>query len=289
MFETQPHDITSENVAEKLWRVNWPLLAVLGLISAIGVAALYSVAGGSFQPWAEKHALRVLAGFGLILIVAIVPLRFWLGIAYPTYLLALALLVGVLLFGTQSMGARRWIGIGSVLFQPSEVMKIALFAALARYYQWLPAHNVSRPIWVMVPLLIIALPVALVLKQPDLGTAMLFAVVGLGIMFAAGVSIYYFLAGAAGLAAIAPFIWNALHDYQRNRILTFLDPDRDPLGAGYHISQSKIALGSGGLGGKGFMRGTQSQLDFLPEKHTDFIFTMFAEEMGFIGAMGLLK
>lgn len=289
MFFNTSNDLAQLGLSGKIWRMHWPLLAVVCAIAAVGVAALYSVAGGSFQPWAEQHAIRVLAGVGLILAVAAMPLRFWLGLAYPVYFVALALLVGVLLFGTQAMGARRWIDLGPVLFQPSEVMKIALFVALARYYQWLPPARVSHPLWVAIPLLLIAAPVVLVLKQPDLGTAVLFAIVGLGIMFLAGVSIFYFLAGLGGAAAAAPIVWNNLHEYQKGRIMTFLDPDSDPLGAGYHITQSKIALGSGGFGGKGFMQGTQSQLDFLPEKHTDFIFTMIAEETGFIGAMGLLS
>ena len=275
-------------VAEKIWRVNWLLLLLICALSAVGVAALYSVAGGSFQPWSEKHALRAVAGIGLILVVSVVPLRFWLGMAYPVYGLALALLVAVFFIGTESMGAKRWIGVGGFTFQPSELMKVALVVALARYYQGLATLKVSRPFWVLIPLLGIAAPVVLVLKQPDLGTAVLFAAVGLGIMFLAGVNILYFLAGASGAVAIAPIIWANMRDYQKSRILTFLDPDRDPLGAGYHITQSKIALGSGGLSGKGFMQGTQSQLNFLPEKHTDFIFTMFAEEMGFIGSVSLL-
>ena len=167
-------------------------------------------------------------------------------------------------------------------------MKLALVAALARYYQWLPVQRVSHPLWIAVPIAMIAVPVILTLRQPDLGTAMLFGVVGLSLMFLSGVSIFYFLAGAAGAVAAAPLIWNNLHDYQRRRIETFLNPDLDPLGAGYHIAQSKIAIGSGGLSGKGFLLGTQSQLDFVPEKHTDFIVTILGEEWGFIGLAVLL-
>jgi rod shape determining protein RodA len=192
------------------------------------------------------------------------------------------------LFGTVQMGARRWLGTGLVSFQPSELMKLALVLSLARYYHSLPAARISEPLRVAIPLAMTAVPAALVLRQPDLGTAILLLAVGFGLMFLAGVKLRYFAAGATLAVAAAPLIWAYLHDYQKRRIATFLDPDRDPLGAGYHILQSKIALGSGGLDGKGFMLGTQSKLDFLPEKHTDFIFTMFAEEMGFAGSAALL-
>jgi rod shape determining protein RodA len=275
-------------VTEKLWRVSWSLLFLVVVIAGIGIAALYSVAGGSFSPWAERHALRLLAGLALVLAMSVVPLRVWMGLAYPVYLLALAALALVLIAGTDAMGARRWVRMGELSLQPSEVMKVALVAALARYYQWLAPEKVSRPLWFALPLVAIAAPVGLVLKQPDLGTAVLFTVVGLGLMFLAGVNVFYFVAGGGLAAGLAPLIFANLHDYQRRRILTFLDPERDPLGAGYHITQSKIALGSGGLAGKGYMQGTQSQLDFLPEKQTDFIFTMFAEEAGFIGALLLM-
>ncbi|MEL6374135.1 MAG: rod shape-determining protein RodA [Pseudomonadota bacterium] len=287
----QPYDydyLAPLSVSEKLWRVNWLVIAIIAVLGGIGVVALFSVAGGSLQPWAEQHALRMLFGVALILVVAATPIRFWLAIAYPVYLVALALLVAVFLFGTLRMGAQRWIEIGPLSFQPSEMMKVALVAALARYYQWLPPHRVSNPIWLLPPLIMIALPAAFVLKQPDLGTAVLFIVVGLSILFLAGVNLLYFAAGAAAVAALVPVVLANLHDYQRRRLMTFWEPDRDPLGAGYHIAQSKIALGSGGITGKGFMKGTQSQLNFLPEKHTDFIFPMLGEEMGFIGTMMLL-
>jgi rod shape determining protein RodA len=279
---------TPAAISERLWRINWALLALIGVIASIGVASLYSVSGGSFEPWAERHALRVLIGLGFVILIAVLPLRLWLGLAYPFYALALLLLLLVPLVGVEQMGARRWLGVGEMSFQPSEMMKVALVVMLARYYQWLPQSHVSRAFWMLLPLLAIAAPVALTLKQPDLGTAVLFAVVGLALMFLAGVNVIYFLAGGALAGALTPILWLRLHDYQRRRVLTFLDPDRDPLGAGYHITQSKIAIGSGGVSGKGHIHGTQSQLDFLPEKHTDFIFTMFAEEMGFAGALALL-
>ena len=275
-------------VAQRLINVSWPVLALVVMIAGFGMAALYSVAGGSITPYADKHAIRVMVGIGIVLAMSVVPLRAWLGVAYPAYLVALATLVLIPLIGAEAMGAKRWLRFGDLSLQPSELMKVALVAALARYYQWLPTEKVSRPLWVLLPLVAIAAPVALVLKQPDLGTAALFAAVGLGLMFLAGVNVLYFLGGAVSIAGLAPILWTFLHDYQRRRILTFLDPDRDPLGAGYHILQSKIALGSGGLAGKGYMQGTQGQLNFLPEKQTDFIFTMLAEEWGFVGGVALI-
>ena len=276
------------SLSEKLWRMNWPMLMVAGLLGSVGVAALYSVAGGSFEPWAQRHALRVAIGLALVIAVGLTPLRAWLRLAYPAYVIALLLLIAVPLFGIEQLGARRWLGTAQLSFQPSEIMKVALIAALARYYQWLAPDKVSRPVWVAVPLLAIMLPVVLTLKQPDLGTAILFTGAGLTLMFLAGVNVFYFVGGAALAGGLAPLVWRHLHDYQKRRLLTFIDPDRDPLGAGYHITQSKIALGSGGVNGRGFMLGTQSQLDFLPEKHTDFIFTMFAEEMGYVGSLTLI-
>ncbi len=277
-----------QTIGAKLMRIHWPVAALLCLLAGIGVSALYSVAGGSYSPWAERHALRFIITLGLVIAIALTPLRVWLWLAVPAYGLALGLLVLVPLVGTEALGAKRWLSLGGVTFQPAELMKVALVLMLARYYQWLGARRVSRPHWVLLPLLLIAAPVVLTLKQPDLGTAVLFAVVGLSLMFLAGISILYFIGGGVLCVLLAPLIWQRLHDYQRRRIEIFLDPEKDPLGAGYHITQSKIALGSGGASGKGFLQGTQSQLNFLPEKHTDFIFTTFAEEWGFAGAIGLL-
>jgi rod shape determining protein RodA len=220
--------------------------------------------------------------------VVLVDIRWWLRAAYPLYLLALILLALVVVICVESGGAKRWLGWGEYSFQPSEMMKIALVLAIARYYQWLSPRQVSWPWAVIPPLVMIGVPVVLALDQPDLGTAALFGIVGCGLLFLAGVSWLYFLGGIAAVIAVLPHVWEKLHDYQKDRILTFIDPERDPSGSGYHILQSKIAIGSGGFAGKGFMQGTQTQLNFLPEKHTDFIFTMFSEEMGFIGAAILL-
>jgi rod shape determining protein RodA len=192
------------------------------------------------------------------------------------------------LIGVESGGAQRWLGFGEYSFQPSEIMKIALVLAIARYYQWLPPEKIWRPDAVLAPVLMIGVPTILALGQPDLGTAALFALVGCGLLFLAGVSWLYFIGGLVGIIAVLPHVWEKLHDYQKERVLTLIEPDRDPLGSGYHILQSKIAIGSGGLFGKGWLQGTQSSLNFLPEKQTDFIFTTFVEEWGMVGALVLL-
>jgi rod shape determining protein RodA len=223
-----------------------------------------------------------------MLVIALLPLRFWLGAAWPVYLAAMLLLAALLVVGTTAMGARRWLQWGSLSLQPSEVVRVGLVLALARYYQWLPRTRISHPLWVAAPLVAILVPMALVIRQPDLGSGLLILATGLTVMFLAGVSLLYFATGAIGLVAAAPLVWAHLQPYQQRRITTFLDPEQDPLGAGYHIQQSKIALGSGGLTGKGYLNGTQSALNFLPEKHTDFVFTAFGEEMGFAGCVLLL-
>ncbi len=275
-------------VLSGLPRTHWAVLGLVSLLCGIGVATLYSVEGGSFQPWAERHGLRFLVGLACIFVMLAVPAAAWLRVAVPVYLAALVLLMLVPVLGSQVLGARRWLDLGVMSFQPGEIMKVALVLMLAAYYHWLPRERVSDPFWVALPVLLIAVPAVFTLRQPDLGSALLYASTGFGIMFLAGVSMFYFAGGAVLFAAALPLIWSSLHDYQRRRIEVFLDPGLDPLGAGYHIQQSKIALGSGGVSGTGYMQGSQSQLDFLPEKHTDFVFTMFAEEWGFAGAVGLL-
>lgn len=272
----------------KLARFNWPFLAVITLLVAIGVATLYS-AEGAWHPWAKQHATRFCFGLGLLFLVALVDMRTWFRFAYPLYAVSLALLIVVAVIGTTVNGAKSWLSFGPINFQPSEAMKIALVLALAHYYQTLSAEKVSRPLALVIPMLMVLVPVALVLSEPDLGTAAIVAAVGAGVIFFAGVSWVYFVSAIIGAWAVLPFVWNSLRDYQKERLLTFVDPSRDPSGSGYHITQSKIALGAGGYEGQGFMQGMQAKLDFLPEKHTDFIFTMFAEEHGFVGAMALLS
>ncbi|MEP0708540.1 MAG: rod shape-determining protein RodA [Parvibaculum sp.] len=275
-------------LTEKLVEFNWAFLLLLALIASIGFAMLYSVAEGSFTPWAFRQAARFGVGVCIMISVAMVDLRLWMRLAYPLYGVALAMLVAVEVIGFVGMGAQRWLDLGFISIQPSEVMKVTLILALARYFHGLTLEEVSRLRNLLVPLALVGTPVGLVVLQPDLGTAILLIATGGVLFFSAGLRWRYFIfAGAAVLAAI-PVIWSRLHDYQRNRVFTFLDPERDPLGTGYHILQSKIALGSGGIFGKGFMEGTQSQLNFLPEKHTDFIFTMLGEELGLVGGIVLL-
>lgn len=279
----------------KILALNGPLVLLLAAVASIGFLMLYSVAGGSTEPWAGPQMLRFGVGVAVMLTIGLVDIRFWRRLAPLAYAGALGLLVLVELIGTIGMGAQRWIDLGFVQLQPSELMKISLVMALAAYYHRLDPEKVSRPLWVAIPLLLILLPVGLVLVQPDLGTAILLLAGGGAVMFLAGVSVWYFLAAIAGAIGLVTAVlkshgtpWQLIEDYQFRRIFTFLDPAADPLGAGYHITQAKIAMGSGGLVGRGFMQGTQSRLNFLPEKHTDFIFTTLAEEFGFVGTSALL-
>ena len=279
----------------KVLYFNWALAILLTTVAGIGILMLYSVAGGSFTPWAEPQAKRFALGFAVMFCVGMVPIWFWRNVSILAYLVALALLLAVELAGIEGKGAQRWIELGFMRLQPSELMKIALVMALAAFYDWLPVRRVSHPLWVLPPLAMILVPVGLVLRQPDLGTSILLIAGGGIVMFLAGVHWAYFAAviALAGGLVFAVFEsrgtdWQLLADYQYRRIDIFLDPGTDPLGAGYHITQSKIALGSGGWTGRGFMQGTQTRLNFLPEKHTDFIFTTLAEEFGFVGAVSLL-
>ncbi|MEO0618210.1 MAG: rod shape-determining protein RodA [Pseudomonadota bacterium] len=288
MSVTSVDAVDARSFAGRLWAVSWPLVLVVCAVAAVGTAMLYSVAGGSFEPWAARHATRFVAGLAMVFVVASLPLRFWLALAYPFYAAVLALLVWVAVDGTQIGGATRWLSLGGVSFQPSELAKVSIVLALARYYQWLPHDEFQSPAYVLMPLLLLAAPAALVLSQPDLGTAALLLAAGGTMIFLAGIGWWYIVAACAICASAAPFAWSLLHGYQKERVLTFLDPERDPLGLGYQIMQSKIALGSGGFSGKGYMRGTQSQLDFLPEKHTDFVFTIIGEELGLIGTLSVL-
>jgi rod shape determining protein RodA len=272
----------------KLARLDWPMVALAASIAALGAVMLYSVAGGAFDPWAGRHLVRFGVCLGVLVAVALVDIRLWLRFAYAIYAGLFALLVLVPLVGVRAMGAQRWLDIAGLQVQPSEFMKIAVVLALAAYFHQTDEAKVSRLTRLAVPLILIAAPVMLVVRQPDLGTAVLVFAGGFAVVFLAGVHWAYFATGGVAALASVPLAWQMLRDYQKERVLTFLDPERDPLGAGYHILQSKIAVGSGGLAGKGLGSGTQSQLNFLPEKHTDFIFTTLAEELGLIGASGLL-
>ncbi|WP_368186528.1 rod shape-determining protein RodA [Aestuariibius sp. HNIBRBA575] len=279
----------------KLLFLNWPVILLLTAISCIGFLMLFSVAGGDIDRWATPQIKRFGIGMALMMIVALVPIYFWRNVAAVGYIVSILLLVAVDLIGFERNGAQRWVQLGPVQLQPSELAKITVVMMLAAYYDWLPVKKTSRPLWVLLPVLIILLPTFFVLKQPDLGTSLLLMMGGGAIMFFAGVHWAYFMTViSAGIGLIfAVFKTRGtdlqfLADYQYRRIDTFLDPSRDPLGDGYNIAQAKIALGSGGFTGRGFMQGTQSRLNFLPEKHTDFIFTILAEEFGFLGSFGLL-
>ena len=279
----------------KILYLNWPIILLVTAVACIGFLMLYSVAGGSAAPWMTPQVKRFGAGLVLMVVIAMFPIWFWRNMAVLAYVTSILLLVAVEFVGSTGMGAQRWLDLGFIRLQPSELTKIGLVMILAAYYDWLPLKSVSHPVWVLVPLVFIAIPVILVLAQPDLGTSILLLAGGGTMMFLAGVHWAYFASViAAGIAVVMTVLesrgtaWQILRDYQYRRIDTFLDPGSDPLGAGYHITQAKIALGSGGWTGRGFMQGTQSRLNFLPEKHTDFIFTTLAEEFGFVGAVSLL-
>ncbi|CAI8374682.1 MAG TPA: rod shape-determining protein RodA [Rhodobiaceae bacterium] len=268
--------------------LNWTLILTVFLLGLVGVGTLYSAAGGSFEPWAWRHGLRLTLGLGLMLAVAALDMRVLYNGAYLVFAGLLLLLVSVQLFGDVTMGAKRWLDLGIVTVQPSEFIRLGMILALARFYQSIHQDVVSHFQNFVVPAVIIIFPVALIINQPDLGTTIMLAVSGVGVLFLAGLDWRYFAAGAVGIVAAVPLVWQRLFDYQKERVLVFLNPERDPLGAGYHIIQSKIGIGSGGMFGKGFSEGTQSRLNFLPEKHTDFVFTIYAEEMGFVGSVLLL-
>jgi rod shape determining protein RodA len=273
---------------EKLLEINWPLVLVIAVIACIGFAMLYSVAGGHFSPWASKQMVRFCIGLVLLLAAAMVDIRVWMALAYPFYGLCLVLLVVVQVAGHTGLGAQRWIDIGPIQLQPSELMKIALVLALSRYLHGIGVDDVSKPFRLLIPLAMIGLPAALVLLQPNLGTATILAMDGASLLFLAGLSWWWILPTIGAVAAAVPIGWQFLHDYQKRRVLTFLNPQNDALGAGWNISQAEIAIGSGGVTGKGFLQGTQSQLNFLPEKETDFIFTSVGEEFGLLGCIALL-
>jgi rod shape determining protein RodA len=290
MIASSPPRIRQNDLSlgQKLQELNWPLLALLLVIGMIGYAMLYSAGGASHGPWAWKHGLRLAVFVPVMIAIALVDVRFWLKISYLFYGVVVLLLVAVDVLGEINKGAQRWLDLGVIQLQPSELMKVALIMALARYFHGAYLDDMRRVLFLIPAVLMILVPVGLVLVQPDLGTAVTLLVSGTAMLFMAGVRIWKFLVvGALGTAAL-PVLWANMHDYQRQRVFTFLDPESDPLGSGYHIIQSKIALGSGGFWGKGFLHGTQSQLSFLPEKHTDFAFTMLAEEMGFVGAITVL-
>lgn len=273
----------------KFTQIDWGMVGLLCVIAGAGAVMLYSVGGLSWEPWAFNHLVRFGVFLVMALVLAMVDVRVWYTLAYPIYAAALLLLVAVDLVGDIRMGAQRWLSIGPFSLQPSEIMKIGIVLAMARFYHGLSANDARWSWKLLIPTILLVIPVGLVAKQPDLGSALLVLFTGAAVMFVAGLSWKVIGAlAAAGAVAVPVMFAFVLHDYQRQRILTFLNPESDPSGAGYHTLQGKIALGSGGFLGKGLGLGSQSQRDFLPEKHTDFIYASLAEEFGFIGAFGIL-
>jgi len=276
-------------IGQKLLHLHWLFVVLLILTACIGFAMLYSAGGGNLDPWASRQMVRFGVGLIGMVVVALTDLRLWLRYAYAFYFIMLAMLVAVEVAGFVGMGAQRWISFGLFNVQPSEFMKAALVVALARYFHGGSLEDVGRPMFLVPPILMVAAPAFLILRQPDLGTTLMIVMASLAMFFVAGVHMWKFVTlGILGLVS-APVAWfTLLREYQKQRILTFINPESDTLGSGYHIIQSKIALGSGGMFGKGFMQGTQSHLNFLPEKQTDFIFTMLAEELGLVGGLVLI-
>jgi rod shape determining protein RodA len=277
------------NIFKRFLKLSWSLVALLTILAGIGLIALYSAAGGSWSPWASRQFMHFCIGMVFMLVIAMVNIRWWYRLAWPCYFVGIVLLIIVEVAGHVGMGAQRWINLGFMNLQPSEIMKIAVIMVLARYYHIKGVEYVRQWRSLIVPGIVVALPMGLVLLQPDLGTALMLTMGAVAMIFMAGAPFWWFMM-AGGIAVCAvPLYWTFfMHDYQKRRVLTFLNPESDPLGAGYHIAQSKIALGSGGFSGKGFLEGSQSRLNFLPEKQTDFIFTLWAEEWGFIGGVLLL-
>ena len=281
-------ETTKLSLTYKLKRINYGLIILVTACCSIGFAMLYSAAGGDIEPWAQRHLIRYFVGLLGIIILGLINIRLFFKGAYIFYGVSLMLLVFVELAGEVGMGAQRWIDFGVIRLQPSELMKISVVIVLARYFHIRSFHEIGNPLHLAIPAFLVLVPVVLVIKQPDLGTAIMMALSGLVIFFIAGVRIWKFILLFLGGIALVPIIWQFLLEYQKKRILTFLSPEIDPLGAGYHLMQSKIALGSGGLYGKGFIQGSQSHLNFLPEIQTDFIFTMLAEEFGLLGGLVVL-
>ncbi len=281
----------SFNLTGKVLQINWLYVMLLCALAGVGYVALYSAAGGSPEPYATRHVMRFAVGLVLMIGIAMIDIRLIQRLAWPLYGVGLVLLLLVARFGHVGKGAQRWIDIGGLQLQPSELMKIALVVALASWFHRASWERMGNPLFLIPPMIATLVPVVLILKEPNLGTAVITAMLGASVFFAAGVRWWKFALVALPVPLVARIAYSHMHDYQRARIETFLHPESDPLGAGYNIIQSKIALGSGGMWGKGFMQGTQAHLDFLPEKQTDFIFTLIGEEFGLVGGlvvMGLL-
>jgi rod shape determining protein RodA len=275
-------------LVQKFISINWGLVLLISMLASVGFIALYSAAGGNIEPWASKQMARFGIGMAGMIIIALVNIRWWYRLAYPIYAAGFVSLVIVEIFGHIGMGAQRWINLGFIQIQPSEFMKIAAIMALAKYFHAATPEDMRSIRFLIPAVFMIAAPIGLVLLQPNLGMAVMMGAGGAAMLFLAGAPWILFIAGAGAVAGAVPLIWTFMHEYQKKRVHTFLNPESDPLGSGYNIIQSKIALGSGGIEGKGFLNGTQSHLNFLPEKQTDFIFTLWAEEWGLVGGIGLI-
>jgi rod shape determining protein RodA len=273
---------------QKIRNFDYILLSCILLLGFISTLSMYSTDGGEILFHSKSHALKFLIFFIMMFFISLINIKFWYFFSYLFYIIVLLLLIWASLYGVKASGSQRWINLYFINLQPSELMKIAIIVCLAKFYHRIQANKVNSFQSMLIGVAILILPIMLVVSQPDLGTSILIALSGLVVIWLAGVNVKYFVYSFITLVISMPFVIAFLKPYQKLRILTFLNPDRDPLGAGYQIIQSKIAVGSGGLNGKGFLKGTQSYLEFLPEKHTDFIFTLFAEEHGFIGSLGLL-
>ncbi len=278
-------DQNKNTLSQNIENLNWLMISLIIILAFIGFLMLYSAGGGSLRPWMIRQMWFFVIFFPIMIFIAITDIKIWFKYAYVLYSISLFLIIIVAVVGHNAMGATRWFKIGSITIQPSEIMKICTVFALARYFYNIEIENIGKIRFIVIPILLIIVPSILIFKQPDLGTATILSFVGISVLFMAGVKAWKFISAGFVVIISIPFIWNfLLYDYQKQRVLTFLNPDKDPLGSGYNIIQSKIAIGSGGIFGKGYLNGTQGQLNFLPEKQTDFIFTMLAEEIGFIGS-----
>jgi rod shape determining protein RodA len=278
-----------DRLINKIGEIDWLFCLTITLIAVAGAVMLFSIAGSSWKPWAAAHLARYALFFAIMIVLSLVDIRVWFAVAYPVYGIGFLLLIAVMFVGHHALGAQRWLQAGPITIQPSEIMKIGLVLALARFYHGLSGKSAQLSWWLLVPALLILAPVALVAKQPDLGTAILMLATGAIVVVLAGLSWRLIAAGFLAIAVLVPpVIMFGLHGYQKQRLTTFLNPEADPSGAGYHNLQSSIAIGSGGLLGKGYGLGSQSQLNFLPEKQTDFIFATLAEEFGFVGCVSIL-
>ena len=270
----------------KLFKINWIIIFCLSFLGLVGVASLYSAAGGDWNPWAKSHLIRLIFGFFLMFIIAFIPYKIFYKYSVLLFLLGVGSLILVKFIGSGSV--QRWISIGGINFQPSEMMKLALILILAKYFDHISRIQLDKLVPYILPIFIIMIPGFLVISQPDLGTGLTIILLGLSILFFVGISIKFVIFSILISISLAPIIWQQLYNYQKNRILVFLNPEMDSLGSGYQIIQSKIAIGSGGVFGKGFLLGSQSRLNYLPEKHTDFIFTLISEELGFFGSISII-